>query len=85
MEMNMEMQQEPERSKWEYCSGAITSMNNERDDQDIATCEVDWKAPKNSLCRPYHKCELPHGHEGKHVCGCGWTRRRLKRDEPDAV
>jgi hypothetical protein len=51
-------------------------------DSDVSRCEVEWDAPKSSLCRP-HQCDLLQGHEGNHVCDCGWARRRMKRDEPD--
>ena len=47
-------------------------------------CEMEWKpGRKDSLCRP-HRCELPLHHKGEpHKCGCGWTRRWMKRDAPN--
>lgn len=45
-------------------------------------CEVEWERPKSVLCNP-HRCDLPTGHVGKHVCDCGWPRRLLARDEPE--
>jgi len=43
-------------------------------------CPVDWPATRQGLCRP-HRCELPEGHTGPHVCTCGAQRRNMKRDQ----
>lgn len=52
------------------------------DEVDVESCEVEWERPRSLLCKP-HKCDLLKGHEGKHVCSCGWQRRLLWRDEPE--
>lgn len=44
-------------------------------------CEVEWKST-SVFCRP-HRCDLPRGHSGHHICNCGLTRRNMARERID--
>lgn len=49
-------------------------MDAEADlDEDAYPCPEEWPS-RSLLCKP-HRCDLIEGHEGKHVCNCGMTRR----------
>lgn len=57
-------------------------MTDNTGDDVAGRCEVEWERPKGGFCNP-HQCDLLEGHKGNHVCDCGWTRRFMKRDEPE--
>lgn len=50
---------------------------NTEPEKDIYTCPIEWPS-QSILCKP-HRCDLPEGHEGQHICNCGSTRQNRGR------
>lgn len=53
-------------------------MSEQPDDKpEVYRCPETWERPTGVICRP-HQCDLDEGHDGKHVCDCGRTRRNVE-------